>query len=269
MKRPSLQFYPADWRNNAKLRRCSWAARGAWMDILGLLHDSDEYGVLRWNLREFAQAIGAPIALVNELVSKGVLKGCDAGTCEPYVYTPRHAGEDGKPETLVPAIEGPVWYSSRLVRDEHVRQRRGSSTRFSSGQKMVPMPSPKEGIGDGASTTSTSASASASLAKIDAGAAQAKIPDWLSTIPAWEAFVRHRREIGKPLKPTALKAMVVKLEAMQASGENVAEALENSITSGWTGVFSPKGGGRRGKEYAASRTKQNIREIEEELQNAH
>jgi hypothetical protein len=48
MNRPSLQFYPADWMANRNLRRCSLAARGAWMDVLCVLHDSeDEYGLVR------------------------------------------------------------------------------------------------------------------------------------------------------------------------------------------------------------------------------
>ena len=45
-RRPSFQFYPADWRANAKLRRCSRAERGDWIELICLLHDSEEYGVL-------------------------------------------------------------------------------------------------------------------------------------------------------------------------------------------------------------------------------
>lgn len=79
MKRPSFQFYPADWRNNAKLRRCSEAARGAWMDILCILHDSDEYGVLRWPLADVARSAGVSTRLAQELAAKDVLKGSDTG----------------------------------------------------------------------------------------------------------------------------------------------------------------------------------------------
>lgn len=131
MKRPSFQFYPADWRNNAKLRRCSEAARGAWIDVLCLLHDFDEYGVCRWPLAELARAAGVQIKLVKELVSKEVLKGADKGAPD-YTYAPRHAGKLGQPVTLVVAGDGPCWYCSRFVRDEYVRQRRGQASRFSS-----------------------------------------------------------------------------------------------------------------------------------------
>src|SRR5579864_8434168 len=100
MNRPSFQFYPADWRNNAKLRRCSEAARGAWMDILCLLHDSDEYGVMRWPLADIARAAGVPLKLCRELALKEVLKGSDKKT-EPFVYAPRHAGKDGESVVLI------------------------------------------------------------------------------------------------------------------------------------------------------------------------
>lgn len=130
MKRPSFQFYPADWRNNAKLRRCSEGARGAWVDILCLLHDLDEYGVCRWPLVELARAAGVQIKLVKELVSKEVLKGADKAA-DDYIFTPRHAGKSGAPVTLLVAGEGPCWYCSRFVRDEYIRQRRGNSSRFS------------------------------------------------------------------------------------------------------------------------------------------
>jgi hypothetical protein len=132
VKRPAFQFYPADWRNNAKLRRCSPAARGVWIDVLCVLHDSDEYGVCRWPLIDLANAAGAPVKLVRELVEKEVLKGDDK-LALPYIHTPRHAGKDGEPVTLVPHLGGgPCWYSTRLVRDEWVRGRRGGSTRFDS-----------------------------------------------------------------------------------------------------------------------------------------
>lgn len=133
VKRPSFQFYPADWRNNAKLRRCSWEARGVWIELLGLLHDSDDYGILRWPLKEIAQALGAPLKALKELVDKGVLYGAEKGACEPMVYVPVSARQKGAPVELVPAQEGPIWYSPRMVRDEYKRGNSGGSTRFKVG----------------------------------------------------------------------------------------------------------------------------------------
>lgn len=162
MKRPSFQFYPGDWKRNSKLRRCSEAARGAWIDILCLLHDSDEYGVCRWPLDELARASGVPLKFAKELATKDVLKGADTGS-KPYIYTPKHAGKEGDPVVLVDDSEGPCWYCSRFVRDEYIRQKRGQSTQFSSeNQPPKPTPNhpPKGGIGerqgDGPSSSSSS-----------------------------------------------------------------------------------------------------------------
>lgn len=174
MSRPSFQFYPGDWRNNSKLRRCSEAARGAWVDVMCVLHDSDEYGVCRWPLDEVARAAGVPLKLVRELSAKDVLKGADKHAAD-YAFTPRHAGKSGDPVTLVVAGTGPCWYCSRFVRDEYIRQRRGQSTRFTpdnqppkaaptdtsiASPKSKPKPSPKPPIGtpqgDGPSSSSSS-----------------------------------------------------------------------------------------------------------------
>lgn len=179
MKRPSFQFYPADWKNNSKLRRCSEAARGAWVDVLCLLHDFDEYGVCRWPLAELARAAGVPIKLVKELVAKEVLKGADKAAAD-YVYTPRHAGKDGAPVVLLAGGDGPCWYCSRFVRDEYIRQRRGSSTRFGAEQNDDDQVSPKStpkppfGVrqGDGSTSTSTSSSKPKSPKPPDGGLAR-------------------------------------------------------------------------------------------------
>lgn len=189
MSRPAFQFYPKDWRTDANLRRCSHAARGAWMDVLCLLHDSDEYGVVRWPLAELAQAAGAPLKLLKELADKNVLRGGDKHH-EAFVWTPRHAGMDGDPVTLLAATVGPCWYSRRLVKDEYVRQRRGAGTRFAPKSspnngdevkpKCTPKSSPKHTFGDdfggGASSSSSSSEIGRGKASTD-GTERARPPD--------------------------------------------------------------------------------------------
>lgn len=163
MARPSFQFYPGDWRSNAKLRRCSPSARGAWIDVLCVLHDSDEYGVIRWPLEDLARAAGAVLKDAQELVTKGVLKGDDLSPT-PYIFTPFHAGKGGDPVTLVAVLDGqPCWYSTRLARDEWVRKRRGAGTRFTpDNQPATRSPTGRVGgdigerQGDGPSSSSSS-----------------------------------------------------------------------------------------------------------------
>lgn len=181
MRRPSFQFYPADWRANANLRRCSWAARGAWVEIIGLMHDSDEYGVLRWPLAEIAHSLGCSVKLLKELAEKNVLKGADQGLCGAYVHRPRHAGQEGEPVELVKAQAGPVWYSSRMVLDEHNRLQRGKASRFEKqAPKAEPKPPPKPHIGgvqgDGASSSSASSSSKEESVSFGNGAGCPKPP---------------------------------------------------------------------------------------------
>ena len=154
MKRPSFQFYPGDWQANSNLRRCSHAEKGVWLDILCLLHDQPEYGVLRWPLKEIAQAVGATSATVKALVTKGVLKGSDTNLEESFTYTPRSGRKDGETVNLLSTQAGPIWYSSRMVRDDYVRTIRGESTRFGEGNDAAPKPP----FGDGSSSSSSSSS---------------------------------------------------------------------------------------------------------------
>jgi hypothetical protein len=195
MRRPSFQFYPADWRNNANLRRCSWEARGVWVEVMGLMHDSDVYGVLRWPLKEIAQALGAPMKLVQELATKGVMKGRDKGVIEAFVYTPRSGRKDLEPVVLVPSQDGPIWYSSRMVKDEHLRAVRGDSTRFTDDPKATPNNAPKGTLGakSGDGSSSSSSSTTSSSLRSEEGAPKA------SAISLKTYLDRCRTETRKPI----------------------------------------------------------------------
>lgn len=151
-KRPSFQFYPADWRSNTKLRRCSEAARGAWIDILCVLHDGDEYGLCRWPLSELCAVAAISPKSAKELVAKGVLKGSDDGEIS-FVHVPRHAGKELEPVVLL-KTQGPCWFSSRMLTDEWARSRRGIGSRFTGDNQ--PSRTPIRRIGDGPTTPSPS-----------------------------------------------------------------------------------------------------------------
>lgn len=210
MKRPSFQFYPGDWQSDLKLRRCSPAARGVWVDILCAFHDSDDgYGLLRWPLKEIASTVGATASHIRELVDKGVLRGSDTQVDEPFVYTPRSGRRDGDPVTLIAIQAGPLWYSKRLVKDEYVRTIRGESTRFGDGDGEAPKPekkrSPKPPLGDGTPSPSPS-SPSGSPPIPPKGAAAVGLKTWLEGIkakgekpvPEGDAVFEYAAEVGIP-----------------------------------------------------------------------
>src|SRR5688572_13916942 len=43
-KRPSFQFYPGDWQQDAALRACSLAAKGLWIEMICVMHQAYPYG---------------------------------------------------------------------------------------------------------------------------------------------------------------------------------------------------------------------------------
>lgn len=162
MRRPAFQFYPADWRANTKLRRCTFAERGIWLEVMCLFHDADEYGLLRWSLADIAQAVGCRVQDLQSLRKKGVLKGADPGeVCAAYVHQGQHARKPLPPITLIQEQPGPIWYSSRMVLDEHRRQHRGGDTRFGQDRQPgrspdeIPTHSPTQREGDGSTSSSS------------------------------------------------------------------------------------------------------------------
>lgn len=181
MKRPAFQFYPSDWASNSNLRRCSWAARGVWIEVMGLMHDSDRYGTLAWPLKEIAQALGCPLSLLKELVDKGVMKGTDKGAVDAHVFIPRSGRKEGPPVVLVPASHGPLWFSSRMVKDEYLRTVRGAGTRFgdesSDAPKPTPKPAPKGGLGEGSSDGPSSSSSSSSSEVREGSTPSSSVPE--------------------------------------------------------------------------------------------
>lgn len=82
-KLPWFKFYPTDWRADPKLRKCSLAARGLWIELCSLMHENTPYGHLcdeegnPPTNEEISLLVAAPLADVEaallELGKKGVL----------------------------------------------------------------------------------------------------------------------------------------------------------------------------------------------------
>ena len=105
MKRPSFQFYPADWRNDSSLKVCSLQARGLWVEMLCLLHelgqqDGSRYGYLelRGNPlsgNQFSRLIGIELAELNLLIDELELAGVFSKDSKGVIYS-RRLVRDGK-----------------------------------------------------------------------------------------------------------------------------------------------------------------------------
>lgn len=107
MKRPSFQFYPGDWLNDAALRMCSVGARGLWIDMLCLMHQGSEYGYLKVNHK---------VILPSNLAR---MVGSTLQETEGWLEELEGAGVFSKDET------GCI-FSRRMIRDEEIRQARAA-----------------------------------------------------------------------------------------------------------------------------------------------
>lgn len=120
--RPWFPFYAADWTSNQKLRRCPHELKGVWIDVMCLMHESEEYGVLRWPLDEIARTIGCKRRQLEMIVEREVMKGAGAGQlCAPLLFIPKHGRRLGLEVVLIAIQQGPIWFSSRMVEDEYKR----------------------------------------------------------------------------------------------------------------------------------------------------
>jgi len=88
-KIPSLQFYPGDWLKDPAVRSVSFEARGLWIDMLCLMHESDRRGFLQHatgkpvTAEQLARMTGCSTddvsRLLQELYNSGVYSCTDHG----------------------------------------------------------------------------------------------------------------------------------------------------------------------------------------------
>jgi len=102
-KLPSFQFYPKDYLADPELSRCSLAARGVWMDLLCIMFQCEERGVLStsgraWSDREIAGCVRGSLPEVLSCLRELVLNGVANRTASGALF------------------------SKRMVRDEHERK---------------------------------------------------------------------------------------------------------------------------------------------------
>lgn len=101
MNRPWMKWYPSDWRGDPRLRMCSLAARGLWVDLISYMHEGDTYGHLvihgaRPTEHDIAALIGRPLhetrKALAELEGKQVFSRMDDGT----IYSRRMVRDKAK-----------------------------------------------------------------------------------------------------------------------------------------------------------------------------
>jgi hypothetical protein len=115
-RRPSFQWYPGDWLRDIDLRGCSLAARGLWIDMLSLMHQSPRRGYLQ-------HSNGKP--MTAEQLAR--VTGCSTDEVSLYLRELEDAG-------VFCCTDDGVIYSRRMVRDERRREQYRQSKARRSGR---------------------------------------------------------------------------------------------------------------------------------------
>lgn len=242
MKRPSFQFYPADWRNDAALRMCSLAARGLAWEMLCIMHTCEPYGHL--------VAAGRPIE-PDEL---GRIVGESAKDVRRWLAElDRHA--------IFSRTADGVIYSRRMVRDEvergKWRDRQGKSRANAENVTgdVTPESQPSSTSSASPSTEEESSLRDDSApAALDVGntiipepaskkrnktAPKIEYPEWWPR-EKWADFQAMRRGARATMTPEAERLLILKLTAYRDEGQDVVAIINQSIENSYKGLFPVK-----------------------------
>jgi len=102
--KPWMKFYPQDWRADEKLRMCSLAARGLWMEMLAIMHRSERYGQLLISGHvptdaQLAVQVGASESEVTAMLAELGGAGVFSRTTSGAIYSRRMTRDGKKAET--------------------------------------------------------------------------------------------------------------------------------------------------------------------------
>lgn len=100
---PWMKFYPQDWRADEKLRMCSLAARGLWIEMLAIMHRSERYGQLLIGGRvptdaQLAVQVGASPSEVSAMLADLKEAGVFSVTAKGVIYSRRMTRDHKKAE---------------------------------------------------------------------------------------------------------------------------------------------------------------------------
>lgn len=132
-RQPWMKWFPSDWRADAGLRMCSFAARGLWIDLLALMHEGEPYGHLVINGR---------------VPTEKQLAGLLGGTAKEIGALIAELEEAGVPSRG----DGGALYSRRMVRDrrkaeaDRANGQRGGNPRITAGGNPEPTPPDNGGV---------------------------------------------------------------------------------------------------------------------------
>jgi hypothetical protein len=118
-KKPSLQFYPGDWRKDPGVQALGYFERGVWFELLLLMFESEPRGMLTLNgnpmpEKGLAQILGLPLQKLRETIDTIVVFGV----------------ADRDPDTGALSCR-------RMLRDDRIRQARAEAGQLGGGSRKA------------------------------------------------------------------------------------------------------------------------------------
>ena len=213
MKLPAIQFYPGDWHKDQGVQALDLAQRGAWFELLLMMHDSDERGVLLVNGQPMPDAVIARRLGLDNQTSNQILT-----TLLTYGVASRRT-TDG------------ALFCRRMVKDEKLRQIRTEAGRKGGNPSLLnqnPEQKPTTRVKQKA-TPSISSSITTSI--IERGAADAATP-----APSSEKLASKPTKKPAAAPPTLAEVQAYAAEQHPASADAQTEAaafFDHFQSNGW------------------------------------
>lgn len=218
MSNPWIKFYPRDWRGDQALRAVSVAARGLWMEMLCIMHESSPYGHL---------------VLGGHAVSSDVLarmSGLGAEECGALLAELESAG-------VFSRTRKGVIYSRRMIKDrsraEKGRksvQKRWTQGAENLGENRTPNRPPTR------APTTQKPEARSQKRREDKPLSARGVPDWLP-LEEWRGFQAMRKKMKKPLTDRAATMALRTLSELRDKGEDPAAVLDQSTLHCWQDLY--------------------------------
>jgi hypothetical protein len=211
MKLPAIQFYPGDWHKDQGVQALDLTQRGAWFELLLMMHDSEERGVLLIN--------GQPMP--ENVIARRL--GLDNQTTNQILTTLLTYGVASRREA-----DGAL-FCRRMVKDEKLRQIRTEAGKKGGNPQLLNQTSnqpPKQ-------IPTPSFSSSITSSKGESEAAHAAPPAPTSKKPVKKS-TDDRKKKGVPPTLAEVQAYAAKQHPASAEAQTEAAAFFDHFQSnGW------------------------------------
>lgn len=242
MKLPFLQFYPADYLVDTRVLTLS--ARGAWVDILCVLHASSTRGTSTLPVRGWARIMGVSDADFE--IALGEIEAMKVGNVT-------RCGNGDVTITCRRMTNEAITREQSRLRVQNHRNKERNAARNASGNANV-TPNKLEVISHKLETEAKNTEAPVPVAVSSVADQQSRpapkfdpatvdFPANLNSARmrvAWTQWCIYRKERKQPMTAQTVK---LQLAAMSKWGEPYTiSAIEKSIMNSWRGVFGPEDG---------------------------